>query len=74
MTSERDSTLERIARESLGIPTLETRNSDALDFHDVSVWSIKAALEQAYAAGRRHAPPTRAICPACNRDIEIRPL
>ena len=26
-----------IAREHLNIPTLETRNSDSLDFHDVSV-------------------------------------
>jgi hypothetical protein len=34
------------------IQTLETRNSDALDFHDVAVWSIRAALEAAYAAGR----------------------
>lgn len=33
------------------IETLETRGSDALDFHDVAVWSIRAALEAAYAAG-----------------------
>ena len=32
--------------------TLETRNSDGLDFHDVAVWSIRAALEAAFAAGQ----------------------
>lgn len=34
------------------IETLETRNSDRLDFHDVAVWAIRAALEDAYEAGR----------------------
>ena len=34
------------------IETLETRNSDRLDFHDVAVWAIRAALEAAYEAGR----------------------
>ena len=33
------------------IETLETRNSDSLDFHDVAVWAIRSALEAAYAAG-----------------------
>ena len=32
--------------------TLETRNSDSLDFHDCSVWGIKAALEEAFRAGQ----------------------
>jgi hypothetical protein len=35
----------------LFIQTLETQNSDRHDFHDVSVWAIKSALEAAYAAG-----------------------
>jgi hypothetical protein len=35
------------------IETLETRNSDRLDFHDVAVWAIRAALEEAFEAGRR---------------------
>ena len=43
--------LEAIAREHLGIPTLETRRSDRLDFHDLSVWSLEAALTAAFAAG-----------------------
>jgi hypothetical protein len=34
------------------IETLETRNSDCLDFHDVAVWAIRDALEAAYAAGQ----------------------
>ena len=41
-----------IAQKNLpGIETLQTRNSDGLDFHDVAVWSIKAALEDAFIAG-----------------------
>ena len=34
------------------IETLETQNSNRLDFHDVAVWAIRAALEAAYDAGR----------------------
>lgn len=44
-------TLEKIALDHLFIDTLETRNRDALDFHDVSVWAVKSALEAAYRAG-----------------------
>ena len=44
-------TITEIARTHLAIETLETRNSDALDFHDVAVWNVNAALEAAYAAG-----------------------
>lgn len=43
--------LEEIAREKLGVETLETRNSDRLDFVELSVWQLKAALEAAYVAG-----------------------
>jgi hypothetical protein len=43
--------LASIAREKLGFETLETRRSDALDFRDVAVWSVKDALEAAYRAG-----------------------
>lgn len=31
---------------------LETRNNDSEDFLDVAVWSIKAALEEAYELGK----------------------
>ena len=43
--------LEQIAKEHLFIQTLQTQSSDRLDFHDVAVWSVKSALEAAYAAG-----------------------
>lgn len=46
-----DSTLTAIAQEHLGLETLETRNSDSLDFHDLSVASIRQALAAAFAAG-----------------------
>lgn len=39
------------------IDTLATRNSDALDFHEIAVWQLKAALEDAFAAGRASAAP-----------------
>ena len=43
--------LEIAAKHFHTIETLATRNSDRLDFHDVAVWAIRAALEAAYAAG-----------------------
>lgn len=43
--------IEQIALEHLFIETLETQHRDRLDFHDVSVWAVKSALEAAYAAG-----------------------
>lgn len=44
--------LMEIAAKHFRLETLETRNSDGLDFHDVAVWSIRAALEAAFAAGQ----------------------
>jgi len=44
--------LEIAQRHFPNIETLETRNSDGLDFHDVAVWAIRSALEAAYEAGR----------------------
>ena len=44
--------LAQIAKEHLFIETLETQHSDRSDFLDVAVWSIKSALEAAYAAGK----------------------
>ena len=55
MTKHEEKTLEEIAAKILYIETLETRNSDSLDFHDVAVWNIKAALEKAYEAGKASA-------------------
>ena len=48
-------TLTQIARTALDIETLETQRSDRLDFHEVSVWGLKAALEAAYQAGQQAA-------------------
>jgi hypothetical protein len=47
--------LEEIARTTLGLETLQTRNSDSLDVHELAVWTIKNALRAAYEAGRAHA-------------------
>lgn len=46
-----DQLLAEIAKKHLNLETLETRNSDSLDFHDVAVWSLKEALQEAYEAG-----------------------
>jgi len=43
--------LSRIALEQMRVPTLEARDSDRLDFHEVSVWSIRDALLYAYTLG-----------------------
>jgi hypothetical protein len=40
-----------IATRHFFVETLETRNRDRLDFHDVAVWAMRAALTEAYAAG-----------------------
>ena len=47
----RDKTIKRIARDILKLETLRSRKSDRLDFHDLSVWQVKEALEAAYDAG-----------------------
>jgi len=52
---KRDATIAAIARDVLFIETLETRKSDRLDFHDVAVWTVREALEKAYAAGNEAA-------------------
>lgn len=46
-----DELVASIAKEKLRIDTLETRNSDSLDFHEVAVWSVRDALLAAYQAG-----------------------
>jgi len=50
---EIDLLLEFIARDHLCIEILETRHRDGLDFHEVSVANVKAALLAAFDAGRR---------------------
>mgnify|MGYP003588156977 FL=1 len=50
-----DQQMQQIALDHLFIETLETRNSDRMDFHEVSVWGVKSALMAAYEAGRQAA-------------------
>lgn len=47
-----------IAQRHLRLDTLETRSSDALDFHELAVWSIREALLAAYEAGASAASHT----------------
>jgi len=43
--------IKQIAKDELGITTLDARFSDELDFHELAVWQIQKALIAAYAAG-----------------------
>ena len=53
MTDAPDALLLEIARRFIpSVETLQTRHSDALDFHDVSAWALRHALAAAYAAGQ----------------------
>lgn len=49
---------QQIALNHLSIDTLATRYSDRLDFHEVSVWGIKSALQAAFNAGKNNACTT----------------
>lgn len=51
-SSQMNQTVAEIAARILGVETLATQNSDALDFHELAVWNIQRALEAAYEAGR----------------------
>ena len=53
MDKNTDHALTEIAQRHFQIETLETRKSDSLDFHDVSVWAIKDALNEAYQLGKK---------------------
>ena len=57
-TAARDALIIEIAQRRFFIETLETRSRDRLDFHDVAVWAICGALEEAFEAGRRSAETT----------------
>lgn len=43
----------KIAQTILNLETLEIRNCDSLDFHEIAVWRIKDALEAAYKKGQK---------------------
>ncbi len=51
--SDKKAAIEKIAREVLRIQTLESQGRDYLDFHDLAVWNIQKALEDAYDAGQQ---------------------
>ena len=46
-------TIQNIARDLMGLETLETRRSDSLDFHELAVWTIRDALAAVFEAGRQ---------------------
>ena len=52
VASSQEETIRTIAKELLGLDTIETRKSDRLDFSDQAVWQLRAALEAAYNAGK----------------------
>jgi hypothetical protein len=63
-----DQLLTTIAITHLNIRTLKSRRRDSLDFHDVAVWGVKAALTAAFEAGANAAgPPSEQ-----NRDLPTR--
>ena len=53
--SELKELIEAIAKKHMQFDTLESRNSDSLDFKDVAVWSVKTALIEAFRAGQNDA-------------------
>ncbi len=46
-----DAELASVARRIFNIPTLANRGSDGLDFHEVAVWQLLAALRLAHRMG-----------------------
>ena len=48
---ELNKTVNGIVNNILFLETIEAQDNDALDFPEVSVWSIKEALQVAYLAG-----------------------
>ena len=63
-----DDLITEIARKHLLIETLEERNSDSLDFHDVNVLCVKDALLAAYRAGAEAARASGAATAEANTD------
>lgn len=47
-----DATVTAIAKGFLGLNTLKTQKSDALDFSEQAVWQIRGALRAAFEAGQ----------------------
>lgn len=51
MNDQTDEILENIAKKILSIETLKSRGCDRLDFKECAVWSLNAALREAFKAG-----------------------
>lgn len=51
-SEKREAVVKKIAQDYLRLETLKSRNSDSLDFHGLSVWAIRQAMELAYIAGQ----------------------
>lgn len=45
----------QILRDQLDIDNPNPQGRDSLDFHELSIWQIKEALEEAFRLGRRSA-------------------
>jgi len=52
MSISKEQIMKEIVENAMELPTIETRGSDELDFHDVAIWRIKEALHLAYEAGK----------------------
>lgn len=56
MKKDLEKKLEAIVKERYpDIETLGSRNSDSLDFHEISVWGLRELLGKAYELGRSEA-------------------
>ncbi len=62
-----------IAQKVLSIKSLQSQGSDESDFHDIAVWEIKKALEEAYRAGKnKKEEEIMEICVNRIKDTEIK--
>ncbi|MDE2030200.1 MAG: hypothetical protein KGI97_06515 [Alphaproteobacteria bacterium] len=67
-----DAIVAEIAKKQLRIETLETRNADSLDFHEVSVWGLRTALLCAFEAGRKAARTKPRVIETGKKDTTYR--
>lgn len=51
--STQKQTIDAIANKHLRVATLACQKRDNLDFHELAVWSIEAALNAAFEAGKQ---------------------
>lgn len=46
--------LDQLACKVFGVETVETRNSDRLDFHEIAVWQMQDAVRKAFLLGAQY--------------------